>query len=107
MTFQALNGVDSRETVPSPILDSELKNSDESTIYASESLKNISMSTQGEINMEMVTVVEKTLEGETESSIGETPCIATRTRSYDGQKLFPPLPQHRMNDLINDIKSEM
>ena len=102
-----MTDADLREPVPSPILDSELKNNDESVILAGDSLENLSMTTQGETNMEMVTAVETNMLEEAESSIGATPCVATRTRSHDGQKPIPPLPKHRFDDLINNIRSEM
>ena len=73
MTFQALTDADFREPVPSPILGSELKNNDENVILAADSLENLSMTTQGESNMEMVTVVETTELEEAESSVGATP----------------------------------
>ena len=76
MMFQALNAEDPRVLVPSPIMDSDLKNSDESTIVESSSIENLSTTTQWDSNMEMVTMVA-------ESSIGATPGVAMRTRSHE------------------------
>ena len=102
--FQALNADDPRAPVPSPIMDSELKNSDESTIVESSSLENLSKTAQWDSDMDMPTVIVQT-------SIGDTPAptstVASRTRSHDGERVVPPLPKFMMDDLMNNIEAEM
>ena len=100
-TFQALNEEDPRAQVqvPSPIMDSELKDSNESTIVKSSSTENLSTTAQWDSGMEMTTVIN--------SSVGKTPGVFTRTRSHDGEKMPPSLANFMMEELLSGLQAEL
>ena len=99
-----------RGQVPSPLLDSELKDTNESTILG-DSLEDISMTTHGDSNMELATVLEPTLmegveDNPVETPYVETPCVAKRTRSHDGEITIIPTPIEIYDDLIKKISNQ-
>ena len=113
MTFQPLTEADMcvpRGQVPFPLLDSELKDTNESTILG-DSLEDISMTTHGDSNMELATVLEPTLmegveDNPVETPYVETPCVAKRTRSHDGEITIIPTPIEIYDDLIKKISNQ-
>ena len=88
LTFQALTEEDFKDPigqVPSPLMKFELKDSNQSTILEN-SLEDLSMDTQGDSHMEMVTVMEPTMMEVVEITPEQTP-LARRTRSHYGERL--------------------
>ena len=112
-TFQALTEEDFQDTigqVPSPKVDSDLKDSNQSTILEN-SLEELSMETQGDSHMEMVSTMEPTMMEVGEDTPEPTP-LAKRTRSHDGEKLYTqqpvtPHPRVVFDNLMKHIVSEM
>ena len=109
-TFQALTEEDLQDPVgqvPSPLMASELRDDNQSTILEA-SLEDLSMETQGDSHMEMATTIEPTMMEVEEETPEATPC-AKRTRSHDGPAQQPGIPHPKaiLEGLMKNINLEM
>ena len=96
-TFQALTDEDFQDPigqVPSPLMASDLKDSNQSTILEA-SLEDLSMETQGDSHMEMATTNEPTMMEVEEVTPESTPCTR-RTRSHDAPAQQSVTPRQKL-----------
>ena len=85
--------------VPSPIMDSDLAKSDESTIVDASSLEDLSMTVQYEKDQEDTTIID--------SSVANTSGVYQRTRSKDGTPIPPSVTNFMMEGLLSKLKCDI
>ena len=98
--------IPSIKIVPSPIMESELRDSDESAIMPPETIEGIEeMSLDNYVDTSIETQIGTSTEAPTvmEATPYATPCIASRTRSHDRKEPSISAPQHIIMELVDEI----
>ena len=98
LQFSAEGDIRVQASVPSPIVDSDLINSNESTILESSSMEDLSTTVQYEKELEDTTIIDCTV---------KTPGVYSRTRSHGESGVPPSTTNFLIEGLMGKLKNEI